>query len=58
MGSGISLFIACNVCENILWKSFSPITIKTEGGTEFEGSVVALIHSLFVKQVIHINFNN
>lgn len=51
MGSGISLFIACNVCENILWKSFSPITIKTEGGTEFEGSVVALIHSLFVKQV-------
>ena len=51
MGSGISLFIACNVCENILWKSFSPITIKTESGTEFEGSIVALIHSLFVKSV-------
>ena len=50
MGSGISLFIACNVCENILWRSFSPITIKTESGTEFEGSVIALIHSMFVKQ--------
>jgi protein transport protein SEC61 subunit alpha len=49
MGSGISLFIACNVCENILWKTLSPITIKTESGTEFEGSIVALLHSLFIK---------
>jgi protein transport protein SEC61 subunit alpha len=30
LGSGISLFIATNICENILWKSFSPITIRTE----------------------------
>ena len=28
IGSGISLFIATNICENILWKSFSPITIE------------------------------
>ena len=28
LGSGISLFIATNICENILWKSFSPITIR------------------------------
>ena len=49
MGSGISLFIACNVCENILWRSFSPITIKTDSGTEFEGSIIALVHSMFIK---------
>jgi len=29
LGSGISLFIAVNICENIMWKSFSPITITT-----------------------------
>ena len=32
--------------ENILWKSFSPITIRTEQGTEFEGAVIALFHFL------------
>jgi len=44
LGSGISLFIATNICENILWKSFSPITIRTEQGTEFEGAIIALFH--------------
>jgi protein transport protein SEC61 subunit alpha len=24
--SGTSLFIAINICENIMWKAFSPIT--------------------------------
>ena len=28
MGSGISLFIATNICENIVWKAFSPTTIN------------------------------
>ena len=35
MGSGISLFIAVNISENIVWRSLSPITIKSEYGTEF-----------------------
>lgn len=30
LGSGISLFIATNICETILWKSFSPVTIRTD----------------------------
>lgn len=30
LGSGISLFIATNICESILWKSFSPVTIRTD----------------------------
>lgn len=50
LGSGISLFIATNVSENILWKSFSPITIKTEGGTEFEGAFINFFHLLITKQ--------
>jgi len=46
MGSGISLFIATNICENIIWKAFSPTTINTGRGTEFEGAVIATFHLL------------
>ena len=49
-GSGISMFIAINICETILWKSFSPITIKTENGNEYEGAVVNLFHSLILSE--------
>ncbi len=50
LGSGISLFIATNICEIILWKSFSPITIRTEQGAEFEGAIIALFHFMMTKQ--------
>merc|ERR1712199_82236 len=46
LGSGISLFIATNICESIIWKAFSPTTINTGKGTEFEGAVIALFHLL------------
>lgn len=42
----ISLFIATNVCEELLWKSFSPLR---EGG-EFEGAIVALFHYITSSQ--------
>lgn len=32
LGSGISLFIATNICENIIWKAFSPTTYNTGKG--------------------------
>ena len=32
LGSGISLFIATNICENIIWKAFSPTTYNTGRG--------------------------
>lgn len=32
LGSGISLFIATNVCESIIWKALSPSTINTGRG--------------------------
>uniref|UniRef100_A0A1A9VF40 Translocon Sec61/SecY plug domain-containing protein n=1 Tax=Glossina austeni TaxID=7395 RepID=A0A1A9VF40_GLOAU len=44
LGSGISLFIATNICETIVWKAFSPTTVTTGRGTEFEGAVIALFH--------------
>jgi len=47
--SAISLFIALNICESILWKSFSPMTFKTEMGDEYEGSIIAFFHSLIVQ---------
>jgi len=46
MGSGISLFIATNICESIVWKAFSPTTMNTGKGTEFEGAIVATFHFL------------
>ncbi|KAJ1461408.1 protein translocase complex subunit [Pelagophyceae sp. CCMP2097] len=49
LGSGISLFIATNICENIIWKAFSPTTINTGRGTEFEGAVVAFFHLMLTR---------
>jgi protein transport protein SEC61 subunit alpha len=50
LGSGISLFIATNICETIIWKAFSPATVNTGRGTEFEGAVIALFHLLTTRQ--------
>ena len=47
LGSGISLFIATNICESIIWKAFSPTAINTGRGPEFEGAIIALFHLLF-----------
>lgn len=46
LGSGISLFIATNICETIVWKSFSPATVNYGRGPEFEGAIIALFHLL------------
>ena len=46
LGSGISLFIATNICETIIWKAFSPTTVNTGRGPEFEGAIIALFHLL------------
>jgi len=49
LGSGISLFIATNICETIIWKAFSPTTVNTGRGPEFEGAVISLFHLLFTR---------
>merc|ERR1711935_247186 len=50
LGSGISIFIATNICETIVWKAFSPTTINTGRGTEFEGAIIALFHLLITRK--------
>jgi len=49
LGSGISLFIATNICETIIWKAFSPTTVGGAAGTQFEGAVIALFHLLITR---------
>ena len=49
LGSGISLFIATNICETIVWKAFSPVTVNSGRGTEFEGAVIAFFHLLLTR---------
>ena len=49
LGSGISLFIATNICESIIWKAFSPYTITGARGAEFEGAVIALFHLMLTR---------
>eukprot|EP00761_Pharyngomonas_kirbyi_P008410 gb/GECH01008421.1/.p1 GENE.gb/GECH01008421.1/~~gb/GECH01008421.1/.p1 ORF type:complete len:478 (+),score=77.83 gb/GECH01008421.1/:1-1434(+) len=49
LGSGISLFIATNICDSIVWRAFSPTTIQTVRGTEFEGAIIALFHLLITR---------
>ena len=49
LGSGISLFIATNICESIIWKAFSPYTMAGPRGVEFEGAIIALFHLLLTR---------
>lgn len=46
LGPGFVLFIATNVCGTVIWKAVSPTTVKTDQGTEFEGTITALFHFL------------
>lgn len=48
--SGTSLFIAINICENIMWKAFSPITHRVSQQLEYEGAVIALFHGLLIRE--------
>ena len=45
--SSITLFIATNICESIVWKAFSPTAVNIGRGSEFEGAISTLFHLLF-----------
>ncbi len=49
LGSGISLFIVANTSESMFWRIFSPVTLSSEYGIEFEGCFISLVHFLFTK---------
>ena len=50
LGSGISLFIVTNISENIMRKSFSPFTVPSERGIEYEGAIINAANLLMVKK--------
>lgn len=50
LGSGTSLFIAVNTAENIFWDMFSPVTLKSAYGMEFQGSFVNFVYLLWTKE--------
>ncbi|CAN1219644.1 Protein transport protein Sec61 subunit alpha isoform 2 [Linum perenne] len=44
------LLLHCCLCsESIIWKAFSPTTINSGRGAEFEGAVIALFHLLITR---------
>ncbi|MHA1840274.1 MAG: preprotein translocase subunit SecY [Candidatus Ranarchaeia archaeon] len=48
LGSGISLFIAANVCQQVMWGLFSPFSTGAEGDGYFRGAVLAIIQVITV----------
>ncbi len=48
-GSGISLFMATNICQNIVWDAFAPVSVTTGRGTEFHGAIIAFFHILLTR---------
>ena len=51
LGSGISLFIATNISENIMRKSFSPFTVPSEQRIEYEGAIINAANLLMMKKI-------
>lgn len=47
VGSASNLFIVANACEKVIWSAFSPVSIQTSRGPEFEGSILAFFSLLF-----------
>ncbi|ANZ73521.1 BA75_01653T0 [Komagataella pastoris] len=50
LGSGISLFMATNICEQIFWKTFAPTTVNRGRGKEFEGAFISFFHLILTKK--------
>lgn len=49
LGSGISLFIATNLCETVIWSALSPMTVNVGRGVEFEGAFISLFYLLLTR---------
>jgi len=50
IGSGISLFIATNICTHIIWQMFSFHSGNYGRGIEYEGAVIALFQLIIVRK--------
>ena len=52
LGNGVSLFIATNICTNIIWKTLSPTAVDTSSGLQYEGAIIALFHLILTRKSI------
>lgn len=50
LGSGINIFIAATVCQNIFWKVLSFSTIATIRGNEYEGALTSFFHLIMSRK--------
>ncbi|CEG71430.1 Putative Preprotein translocase, SecY subunit [Rhizopus microsporus] len=46
LGSGINIFIAASVSQNVFWKLLSFSSVATYRGNEYEGAIVSVFHLL------------
>ncbi|KAI9254043.1 SecY subunit of pre protein translocase [Sporodiniella umbellata] len=46
LGSGINLFIASSVCQNVFWKLASFSSVLSYRGSEYEGAIASLFYLL------------
>ena len=49
LGSGLSIFIAVNVAQQVVAGALSPLSIVTENGSEYEGSILNALHLLWAE---------
>jgi protein transport protein SEC61 subunit alpha len=57
LGNGTNLFIAATTCTHVIWSALSPSSIDTSRGSEYEGSVLNLLHTLFTQPTkLHLAF--
>lgn len=43
-------YLLQQICENLMMKLFSPFTLASERGIEYEGSIIAFFHFLITKK--------
>ncbi|GJN13387.1 hypothetical protein PR202_gb00081 [Eleusine coracana subsp. coracana] len=46
--SAVSLLAATSTCGKVMWHAFSPVTVNTGRGPEFEGLILAAVHRAFL----------
>ena len=50
IGSGISLFIATNICEQIMWRLFSTRAHNLGRGVEYEGAIISFFYLMITRK--------
>ena len=49
VGNGTNLFMAASTCERVVMGAISPLSVETSRGSEYEGSLLNLFHTMFTQ---------